>query len=135
GPDRQAWRAMGRGRRQGPDAVRDAGDAYGRPGRAATEGHGAGEAVAPVGAAGHAGGMEARLSDGRRDAVIRSRGMKGGKELFGLICCVLSSVGLARPAAFSDRTNVAFAVKANSIGKKAYICHGMPIGMHLALVR
>ncbi len=65
------YHSVGRGRRQGCHAAQDAGDACGYQGRAEVEGHGARKIVAPVGAAGHSGGVEAGLRDGRGEAVVQ----------------------------------------------------------------
>ena len=48
----------------------DAGDARRHQGRADAQGHGARQAVAPFGAAGNGGGMEAHLRHGRRRTVM-----------------------------------------------------------------
>src|SRR5215831_8627940 len=55
---------MGRGRRQGRDAVQNTGHACGGAGGAEAKGDGACEAVTPVGATSHAGRVEDRLPDG-----------------------------------------------------------------------
>ena len=54
-----------------------AGDAGGGQGRAEAQGNGTGEIFAPVGTAGHGGGMEARLQDGRPARAIRRAAAAG----------------------------------------------------------
>src|SRR5215211_3551010 len=101
GPDRQE-RPVRHGRRQGRRADAEPGDARGRQSRAEAQGHGAGEVLAPVRAAGHARGMGARVPDGWVQALAPA----------GLICprasgqcrkCLWPVKTMARPALSAAR--------------------------------
>ena len=67
--DRVGRRSLGRGRREGDDAARNAGHPRGDQGGAEAQGDGARQVLAAFGAAGDGAGMEPRLRHGRGEAV------------------------------------------------------------------
>ncbi len=68
-PSASRRRSLGRGGRERRDAARNAGLPRDHQDRAAAQGDGARQAIATLGAAGDAAGMEARLRHGRSEAV------------------------------------------------------------------